>query len=74
MKRYDNLNGDSGVTAYEIRHDAVEVAFVNGSAYLYTDASAGADRIAEMRRLAEAGQGLSAYISQVQPGYEMRLR
>ncbi len=74
MKRYDNLSGDSGVMAYEIRRGAIMVEFVNGSAYLYTDASAGAAPIIEMQRLAEAGRGLSTYISQGQPGYEERLR
>lgn len=74
MQRYRNLSGDSGVTAYEIRRHAIVVEFVNGSAYLYTDASAGVARLAAMRRLAEAGQGLSTFISQAQPGYAKRLR
>jgi len=65
MEHYKNLSGDSGVVAYAIRRGAIVVQFVNKSAYLYTDASAGADHIAEMQRLAKAGRGLSTYISQV---------
>ncbi|MGH8164443.1 MAG: hypothetical protein ACREP1_08935 [Rhodanobacteraceae bacterium] len=74
MKRYDNLSGDSGVAAYEIRRGAIVVEFVDGAAYLYTDASARAGRIAEMQRLAEAGRGLSTFISRAQPEYAKRLR
>lgn len=75
MERYKNLSGDSGVAAYEIRGGGIEVEFVNGSAYLYTDASAGAERIAKMRRLARLGRGLSTYISQVvRDGYAEQLR
>ena len=75
MERYRNLSGDSGVTAYELRGDGLVVEFVNGSAYLYTGASAGKERIAEMRRRARAGHGLSTYISQVvREGYARQLR
>ena len=65
MERYRNLSGESGVIAYELRPGAIVVEFVNRSIYLYTDASAGAGHIAEMKRRARAGRGLSTYISQV---------
>ena len=65
MQRYANLSRSSGVKAYELRDGAIEVEFANGSRYLYTQASAGAARIARMQRLAKAGRGLSTYISQV---------
>ena len=75
MERYGNLSGDSGVTAYELRADGIVVEFSNGSAYLYTDASAGKQRIAEMKRRAHAGRGLSTYISQVvRDGYARQLK
>ena len=75
MERYRNLSGDSGVRAYELRVDGLVVEFVNGSAYFYTGASAGKERIAEMRRRARAGRGLSTYISQVvREGYARQLR
>ncbi|HJU25048.1 MAG TPA: hypothetical protein VJ722_00090 [Rhodanobacteraceae bacterium] len=75
MERYRNLSGDSGVVAYEIRRGSIVVEFINGSVYLYTDASAGAGRIAEMKRRARAGRGLSTYISQVVHGdYARQLR
>lgn len=74
MEAYKNLSGDSGVTGYGIRRDAIVVEFVNGAAYLYTDASAGKSSIAIMQQLARSGRGLSTYISQEKPGYAERLR
>jgi hypothetical protein len=63
VERYKRLSGDSGVVAYEIRTDSITVLFDNGWHYLYTKRSAGAENIAEMHRLARAGQGLSTFIS-----------
>ncbi|MGH8213266.1 MAG: hypothetical protein ACREPP_08590 [Rhodanobacteraceae bacterium] len=75
MERYGNLSGDSGVRAYELRRGGIVVEFVNGSAYLYTGASAGKEQIVEMKRRACAGRGLSTYISQtVRDGYAEQLR
>jgi hypothetical protein len=74
MERYRNLSGDSGVSAYEIRPSSIVVEFVNRSIYLYTEASAGAGHITEMKRRARAGRGLSTYISQVvHDGYARQL-
>jgi len=64
MKRYLDLSGDSGVVAYELRPDAIKVKFRGSDrVYVYSHASAGATHVARMKRLAEAGKGLSTYIS-----------
>ncbi|MEJ1097507.1 MULTISPECIES: hypothetical protein [unclassified Pseudoxanthomonas] len=64
MKRYLDLSGDSGVVAYELRPDAIKVKFRGSDrVYVYSHASAGATHVARMKRLAEAGRGLSTYIS-----------
>ena len=64
MKRYLDLSGDSGVVAYELRPDAIKVKFRGSDrVYVYSHASAGATHVAHMKRLAEAGKGLSTYIS-----------
>lgn len=63
MERYQNLAGNSGVAAYSLRKDAIAVRFEDGVVYVYTNASAGAKNIAEMKRLAVAGRGLSTFIS-----------
>ena len=63
MERYANLGGDSGVVGYEIGNDFIRVQFSDGSIYLYTYASAGANNIEQMRKLARNGQGLNAFIN-----------
>ena len=63
MQRYRNLNGDSGVLAYQIGGSAIAVKFRNGDVYDYTYASAGRANIEQMKRLARAGRGLSTFIS-----------
>ncbi len=74
MERYRNLSGDSGVTAFEILPDGLEVEFVNGSVYLYTVDVAGSRHIAAMKKRALAGRGLSTWISQENPSYTKRIR
>jgi hypothetical protein len=63
VKRYNNLSGDSGVVAYELRAESIIVQFQDGWKYEYTAASAGADAIGTMHSLAIAGRGLSTFIS-----------
>jgi len=64
MKRYRNLEGHSGVLAYDIRADAIAVKFAGGDVYDYTYARPGREHVEAMKRLALAGRGLSTYISQ----------
>jgi hypothetical protein len=64
MTPYRRLAGDSGVTAYRIATEAIDVRFVDGRVYTYTYESAGPVHIENMKLLAQAGQGLSTYISQ----------
>ena len=73
VEPYKRLSGDSGVVAYEIGKGAITVLFDNGWHYLYTGRSAGASNIAQMQRLAQAGRGLSTFISQfVHDRYERK--
>jgi hypothetical protein len=65
MEQYRNINGDSGVVAYEIGDNSIKVEFKGAAKYLYTSQSAGASNIAEMHRLALAGSGLNSFISRV---------
>jgi hypothetical protein len=64
MKTYRDIDGDSGVVAYEIGLEFIRVQFSDGSIYEYTYASASQERIEEMKKLAEAGEGLNAFINQ----------
>lgn len=63
MQTYRNLSGNSGVSAYAIHDDAITVRFIDGDTYRYTRAGVGARHLAAMKKLAQAGAGLSAYIS-----------
>jgi hypothetical protein len=64
MQRYKNRSGESGVVAYDIDAGQITVEFRNGERYLYTEDSAGAANVARMQELAQAGHGLSSFISQ----------
>lgn len=64
MQRYRRLSGDSGVLAFTVRADAIDVKFVDGNVYTYSYASTGRERVEQMKLLARAGKGLSTYISQ----------
>jgi len=63
MERYLDINHDSGVAGYEFRPDGICVQFKDGSTYLYTNASAGAANIEQMKRLAKVGDGLNSFIN-----------
>lgn len=62
MERYKNIGGNSGIVAYESGQDFIRVQFSDGSIYLYTYASTGADNIEHMKLLANSGQGLNSFI------------
>lgn len=75
MPRYANLGGDSSVVRYEIEEQSITVEFQDGSAYLYTYASAGASNVERMKSLAKRGEGLNEFIKKhVNKAYERKLR
>ena len=63
MERYKDIDGDSGVVAYEYGDDYIRVQFSTGKIYLYTYASAGSNNIEQMKVLVRNGEGLNAYIN-----------
>ncbi|HCS40356.1 MAG TPA: hypothetical protein DIW44_12330 [Anaerolineaceae bacterium] len=63
MEKYANLNGDSGISGFEIGEDWIRVYFTNNSTYKYTHKSAGYKNIEIMKRLATEGRGLHNYIN-----------
>lgn len=64
MKRYADINGDSGVVAYEIADESITVQFEGTTQlYTYSYASAGQSHIETMKKLAAKGDGLNAYIN-----------
>lgn len=63
MIRYKNLEGHSGVTDYETGKDSIRIEFNHNAIYEYMYASAGKHIIKKMKKLVNAGKGLSTYIS-----------
>ncbi len=63
MEYYKDIDGDSGVIAYECGTDYIRVQFSTGATYLYTYESAGSHNIEQMKVLARSGNGLNAYIN-----------
>ena len=75
MKKYTDITGESGVTAYQESENFIAVEFNHESVYLYTYTSAGKTAVEQMKKLAAAGKGLSTYISQkVKDKYETKMK
>ncbi|WNJ80709.1 hypothetical protein RJE46_05570 [Cedecea neteri] len=64
MEIYKDINNDSGVRGYELGNTFIKVWF-DGTArdYTYSYASAGADNVEKMKKLAVSGDGLNAFIN-----------
>ncbi|MDT3671625.1 MAG: hypothetical protein ROZ37_14990 [Aromatoleum sp.] len=73
MQRYKNLNGRSGIVAFEIGDDCVKIVFRdNPKVYLYSTRKIPPQKIERMKQLATAGRGLATFISRnpdVRDGY-----
>lgn len=68
MQLYKNLSGQSGVIAYEIGNDSIDVKFREiskdgSSTYKYSRSHTGLHHVEQMKRLATAGLGLNSYIN-----------
>lgn len=75
MIHYSNLNGNSGVYAYELGNDNIIVQFNSGAKYLYNYFIPGNFDVEYMKRLAVNGSGLNTYINtNVKKRYAAKLR
>lgn len=64
MNRYRNAGGDSGVTHYGIGASSITIKFAGTArTYTYSYGKAGPTHVNNMKRLAQQGQGLNAYIN-----------
>jgi hypothetical protein len=63
MLPYQNLQGNSGVAAYETGPSYIRVRFTHGRTYEYDYASTGQFHVERMKALAASGQGLATFIS-----------
>jgi hypothetical protein len=74
MQRYRDINGDSGISAYESGPGWIKIRFRDDGVYLYDDSSPGAAHVARMQALAQSGNGLNTYINKhVRGNYAARL-
>ena len=62
LKPYPS-RGDSGVTRYAIGPDYIVVEFKSHEAYRYDYSIPGRSHVEAMKRLAEAGKGLTTFIN-----------
>ena len=67
--KYNDIDNDSNVDEFEIGEDYIIVQFLDGSSYTYTNTSSGSRHVEEMKRLANAHDGLNAYINKNKPVY-----
>jgi hypothetical protein len=75
VHHYKNNAGSSDVVAYGYGARSITVEFRDGSIYLYNYKSAGAENIDEMKKLAQAGEGLDSFIDTVvKEAYSIRVR
>jgi hypothetical protein len=73
MEPYRNTDSDSGIAAYESGPGFIKLQFGDGSIYLYTNESTGAEHIEAMQRLAVVGNGLNTFLNKyVRDRYERR--
>ena len=73
MEKYKNLSRDSSVYAYKIGMNYIDVQFNDGSIYRYSYKSVGSSNVEQMKRYAQAGDGLGSFIQRnVRKLYEFR--
>lgn len=74
MISYKDANRDSNIIAYEYGDGYIIVQFRDGGQYEYTNQSAGIHHIQEMKKLADIGDGLNAYINKfVKKNYSRKI-
>lgn len=62
MNTYRDINGDSGISAYDYDDDWIQVKFKDGKTYEYQASKIGHAHINAMKAHADAGDGLNSYI------------
>lgn len=63
MQTYKNVGGNSGVRAFFIGEDYIDIQFSGTNRiYRYSYNSAGSEKVEKMKKLAIVGSGLNSYI------------
>lgn len=75
MKPYRDIGNDSGISAYDYDESSIRVQFKHGGTYEYLASDIGAVHLSMMKRLADSGDGLNAYINirpEIKKGYSSK--
>ncbi len=75
MRIYTDLNGDSGISAYDYGDEWIRIQFKHGGTYEYRLAGIGSSHLNNLKRLADSGDGLNTYLNQnqdVRKGYSSK--
>lgn len=63
MQPYRNLSGTSGVVAFSLGDQHIDIEFQDGHRYRYTYAIPGRQEVEAMKVLAQTGRGLATFIN-----------
>ena len=63
MEKYRDIDGNSGISTYEVGDDFIIVCFKKGGMYLYNYSITGSNHVNKMIELARMGDGLNRYIN-----------
>jgi len=63
LNLYRDINGDSGVSAYDYDESSIRIQFKHGGTYEYQASTIGSSNFDTMKRLADSGDGLNAFIN-----------
>jgi len=63
MKSYKNLAGNVGICSYELGEKKISIKFHSRKRFVYDHQTTGEEHVAEMKRLAAQGFGLTHYIN-----------
>jgi hypothetical protein len=75
VEKYKDLNGNSGISAFEIGRDYIMIEFKDGGRYLYNYSQPGIREVEEMKKYTLKGRELATYINQnVRERYAAKLK
>lgn len=72
MKPYRDGDNDSNIEAFEYGDDWITIRFKDNSEYAYTSDRVSFYVLAQMKSLADAGDGLNAFINKNKPPYSSK--
>ena len=75
MQEYRDIDGNSGVTHFEVGPHSIDIKFKGGSVYRYDYAKPGQQHVQTMAQLAASGKDLATYVNQhVRKNFSQRFK